>query len=141
MRQDIRLGWEGCPPRIEYLAQPFPGAPHLPLTGSGSTDMPLDKFLGKLEQSLTSRSAARGNRYHQYVWGHHGSDDEADIYELTCWEVCRPDSGVYEAVVILYYSPMNTLATLSKHMPEFVDEYLAEQAQKEALERLVEEVG
>lgn len=131
MRLDIRAGWEGRVPNIQAIAQSYPGSPHLPLTGGCTTRTTLDKFLKELEK------AEAGRHYREYIWGYHGSDDEADIYELTCWDVCRPDHGFYEAMVILYYSPINTLATLKKHMPAFVDENLAEQIQIEALERLV----
>lgn len=135
MQQDIRAGWEGNVPNIHAIAQPYPGAPHMPLTGGCSASTTLDKFLRDLERGEGS------SHYREYIWGYHGSEDEADIYELTCWDVCRPDNGLYEAVVILYYSPINHLATLKKHMPEFVDEYLEEQAQIEALEQLVEEAA
>lgn len=55
-------------------------------------------------------------------------DDEADTYVLKTWQVCRPDDGVYEAVVILYYAALNPYLTLKKHMGEhWAQKYLDKQ--------------
>jgi hypothetical protein len=37
----------------------------------------------------------------------------------------RPESGCYEAIVILYYSPLNPYLTIKKHMgKDLAEEYL-----------------
>lgn len=54
--------------------------------------------------------------YFAHVW--EGDKEEADTYVLNAWQVLHPNDGTYEAIVILYYSPLDEAATLAKWMPE-----------------------
>jgi hypothetical protein len=90
----------------------MPDAPYLPLTGGGTARMSLKAFLQELENDYQNQSG----HFFEYVW--ESDRDEADTYALETWEVCTPESGIYEAIVILYYSPINVYLTLKKHMGE-----------------------
>jgi hypothetical protein len=61
--------------------------------------------------------------YFAYVMESAG--DEADTYTLVEWEVLS-GSNCYEAVVMLYYAPVNPYATLLKYKPAFAEEYRRE---------------
>ncbi|MEM8805561.1 MAG: hypothetical protein AAGF01_06000 [Cyanobacteria bacterium P01_G01_bin.38] len=104
------------------MAQPMPDAPCLPLTGGGTADMSLEDFLKELEADFSHHQGY----YREYVLGHHSSLDEADHYFLESWDVYEPRNNTHEALVVLYYSPVNPLSTLKKHMPDMVDDYLAD---------------
>jgi len=112
LKRSVYSAWDGNPPTIQMIALPMPDAPYLPLTGGGTARMPLKAFLQELESDYKSQ---RGH-FFEYVW--ESDRDEADTYALETWEVCTPESGIYEAIVILYYSPINAYLTLKKHMGE-----------------------
>ncbi|HAG81229.1 MAG TPA: hypothetical protein DCL61_08660 [Cyanobacteria bacterium UBA12227] len=113
--------WEGDPPRILSISHPMPGTPYMPLTGGGTTKIPLERFLKDIERDLKSQIGD----YYAYVWGHYESDDEADIYVLQTWQVCPPNDGTYEAVIILYYAALNPYLTIKKYFGEdSAQEYL-----------------
>jgi len=119
IKRSVYSAWDGNPPSIQMIALPMPDAPYLPLTGGGTARMPLKAFLQELESDYKSQ---RGH-FFEYVWD--SDRDEADTYALETWEVCTPESGIYEAIVILYYSPINVYLTLKKHMGEdAAEEYL-----------------
>lgn len=84
--------------------------------------MPLDRFIKDLQRDM---KAQKGD-YYAYVKNSDG--DEADTYVLKTWQVCRPDDGAYEAVVILYYAALNPYLTIKKHMGEhWAQKYLDKQ--------------
>jgi hypothetical protein len=112
LKRSVYSAWDGNPPSIQMIAMPMPDAPYLPLTGGGTARMSLQSFLKELESDYNSQ---RGY-FFEYVW--ESDRDEADTYALENWEVCTPESGIYEAIVILYYSPINTYLTLRKHFGE-----------------------
>jgi len=122
--------WDARPPRVHAISYPIPGTPHLTLVGGSVTDMSVDKYVKDLEQEVRNQSGA----YFAYVWGCHNSQDEADIYTLQTWQICRPDDGTYEAVVLLYYAAMNPYLTIKKHFGEAeAEEYLARNAAVNAI--------
>lgn len=111
--------WDGNPPNIQYLAVPMPDAPYLPLTGCGMARTRLNTFLEDLERDFANQSG----HYFEYVW--ESEKDEADTYALQSWEVFRPDNAMFEALVVLYYAPINPYLTLQKHLgQDAADEYL-----------------
>jgi hypothetical protein len=125
MRRTAYSAWKGDPPKIEAIAQPMPDAPYLPLTGGGSSDKSVQTFLQVLEHDVQHQTG----RFFEYVWGFHpscdGDGDEADMFVLQDWEVCQPERGYYEAIVILYYYPLNPYLCLQKHFGQAAaDEYL-----------------
>lgn len=140
MKRRIRDAWGGNPPNIRFISSAAPDSLELPLSGNGTGRMPVDRAIKEIERDFENQTGW----FNAWVFDHYKSGDEADTYELQSWDVYYPDAGsgnAYEAVIMLSYAPVNYLATLQKHMPEFIDEYLAELAQLEALERMVEEVG
>ncbi|MEM8806331.1 MAG: hypothetical protein AAGF01_09930 [Cyanobacteria bacterium P01_G01_bin.38] len=82
--------------------------------------MALNDFLKELETDF----AYQQRYYREYVLGYHSSSDRADHYSLESWDIYEPRHSTHEALVVLYYSPVNHLDTLKKHMPEMVDDYL-----------------
>ncbi len=119
-KRSLYSAWGGDPPRLDIIAVPMPDAPYLPLTGGGSARMSLDSFLKDIERDFQNQQG----RFLEYVW--ESDKDEADTYVLQNWDVCRPESGIYEAIIILYYSPMNPYLTIKKHMgQDLADEYLS----------------
>jgi len=130
MNRLLYSAWDGEPPRVHAISYALPGTPHLTLTGGSITNMSLDKYLKDLEQDMRNQSGA----YFAYVWGNYNSEDEADIYTLQTWQVCRPDDGTYEAIVLLYYAAMNPYLTIKKHFGEAdAEEYLARNAAVSAI--------
>lgn len=118
-KRSLYSAWDGNPPNIQLLSTPMPDAPYLPLTGGGTARMSLDALLGDLDRDMRQQTG----RFFEYVW--ESDRDEADTYSLQSWEVCRPDSGVFEAIVVLYYFPINPYLTLGKHMgQDAAEEYL-----------------
>jgi hypothetical protein len=111
MNRLLYSAWDGEPPRVHAISYALPGTPHLTLTGGSITNMPLYKYLNDLERDIHNQSGA----YFAYVWGNYNSEDEADIYTLQTWQVCRPDDGTYlEATdtkplkILLYIYQYNT---------------------------------
>ncbi|AFY36035.1 hypothetical protein [Calothrix sp. PCC 7507] len=111
MNPILYADWDENPIRIQAISHQMPSAPNLPLSGGCTTRMPLERFLKELERDLKNQTG----KYYVRVRGCDDSEDEANIYTLKTWQVCRPDDGTYEAVVILYYAPINTYLTLKKH--------------------------
>lgn len=68
--------------------------------------------------------------------------DDADTYTLTCWEVLS-GSSCYEAVVLLYYQPINAYATVLKYFPDLAEDYRRDRPLEfidlDRLERMMEE--
>lgn len=114
--------WTDGIPNIKFLTEPMPNAVYLLLTGSGvASDMPIERF----ETDLLRDYQEKLGHYHAYVDGHYGSEDEADIYEMVGWEVLT-GSKCANHTVLIYYRPVNELATVKKHMPGMVEDYLEE---------------
>jgi len=125
MNRLIYTAWDGSPPRIQAISFPMPGSPYIPLTGGCTTRIPLDKFLQELERDLKKQTG----HYYAYVWGYSESEDESDIYTLQTWQVCPPDDGTYESIVVLYYAPINPYLTIKKHFGDHsAQEYLTRNA-------------
>ncbi|HLP89354.1 MAG TPA: hypothetical protein VK184_12280 [Nostocaceae cyanobacterium] len=125
MNDLLYSAWEGNPPEVYYIAQPMPNSPNLNLTGGGTAIMSLEHYLLDLESDIKKQKG----HYYAFVSGFYNSQDEADIYTLTTWQVCYPNDGTYEAVVILYYSALNPYLTIRKHYGEEASqEYLARNA-------------
>ncbi|WP_017654795.1 hypothetical protein [Fortiea contorta] len=121
MNLQLYSSWDGDPPRVQAISYPMPGTPYMPLTGGSITKIPLERFLKDLEQDLKNQTGD----YYAYVWGKYESNDEADIYTLQTWQVCPPNDGIYEAIVILYYAALNPYLTLKKYFgDDSAQEYL-----------------
>lgn len=119
-RRSAYSAWDGDPPNVQAISQPMPDAPYLPLTGGSSACMPLESFLKDLERDCANQSG----HYFEYVW--ESEQEEADTYALQDWQVFRPEHGTFEALVVLYYAPINPYLTLQKHFgQDAADEYLA----------------
>ncbi|HLP90357.1 MAG TPA: hypothetical protein VK184_17445 [Nostocaceae cyanobacterium] len=110
MNNTLFSAWDGKPPTILAISQPMPNAPYLPLSGGCTTRMSLENFFKDVECDFQKQQGS----YYAYVFG--GNRDEADTYTLETWEVCHTNSGCYEAIVILYYSPINPYLTIKKHL-------------------------
>lgn len=100
-----------------FLTQELPDSVCLPLTGDGVSNACLEDFLNYLKEDVEKQKG----HFFAYVWGGDRSD-EADTYTLNGWQVLHPNDGTYEAIVILYYSPINERATLAKWMPQFLED-------------------
>lgn len=119
-RRSAYSAWGGDPPNVQAIAQPMPDAPYLPLTGGSSACMSLESFLKGLERDCENQTG----RCFEYVW--ESEKDEADTYALQDWQVFRPEYGMFEALVVLYYAPINPYLTLQKHFGQnAANEYLA----------------
>jgi len=118
----IKNSWSGDPPRIKVMVQPLPNAPYLFLSGGGNADMSLDSYINDLKRDIRNQTG----KYFAYVmksWG--GDKEEADTFVLQTWEVYTSPDSCYEALVILYYAPMDEYLTLKKHKgEEAAQEYL-----------------
>jgi hypothetical protein len=120
-RRSVYSAWDGDPPNVQAISRPMPDAPYLPLTGGCTARMTLKNFLKDLDRDFEGKTG----HYFEYVW--ESEKDEADTYALQDWQVCRPENGTFEALVILYYAPINPYLTLQKHFgQEAADEYLSE---------------
>ncbi|NEZ65273.1 hypothetical protein D0962_21285 [Leptolyngbyaceae cyanobacterium CCMR0082] len=120
--QKLTSAWSDGVPTIQYFSVVMPGAIYLNLTGSGvASDMPIERF----ETDLLRDYQEKLGHYHAYVDGHYGSEDDADIYEMVGWEVLT-GSKCADNTVLIYYQEVNGLATIKKHMPEMVEDYLEE---------------
>jgi hypothetical protein len=70
-------------------------------------------------------------KYFAYVMGSDG--DEADTFTLETWEVYTSPESCYEALVILYYAPVNEYLCLKKHKSsDAVQRYLDKIKAREA---------
>jgi hypothetical protein len=126
MNSIICGAWDFTPPNILAISHPMADTPHLPLSGGFTTGMSLDEYLKDLAKDIRNQ---RGD-FFAYVKNSDG--DEADTYTLKTWQVCHPDDGTYEAVVILYYAAVNPYLTIKKHMgEELAQQYLDKIAQRE----------
>lgn len=136
MRRSANDAWSGSAPRIQAYATPMPDAPYLPLTGGCTTSMDLEEFLAELCRCLETQAEPH---YIAYVWD--SEREEADTYVLQDWEICRPESGAFEAVVILYYAPINTYLTIKKHMgDDMAEEYLEDIHQRDRVVEYCEQL-
>ncbi|HLO85993.1 MAG TPA: hypothetical protein VK203_13435 [Nostocaceae cyanobacterium] len=123
MNPTVYSAWGGDPPRIYAISKPLPNAPHLPLSGGAIANMSLDNFLSDLKRDMEKQKG----KYYAYVM--ESDKDEADTYILQTWEVYTSPESCYEALVILYYAPLNPYLTYKKHYGEhYAQEYLDELA-------------
>lgn len=112
----LREAWDNNPPPILYLAMPFPNAPDLPLSGSGTARMSIESFLQDLQQDCNHQEG------HYFAYVFNSNREEPDTYRLTEWEVVG-GTKCHEAVVLLYYSPVSPYQTVLKYMPDLAEEY------------------
>ncbi|MEM9804659.1 MAG: hypothetical protein AAF959_05220 [Cyanobacteria bacterium P01_D01_bin.56] len=120
--QKLTSTWSDDVPTIQFLSMVMPGAVYLSLNGSGvASDMPIERF----EVDLLRDYQEKLGHYHAYVDGFHDSEDEADIYEMVGWEVLT-GSKCANHTVLIYYQPVNEVATIKKHMPEMLEDYFEE---------------
>jgi hypothetical protein len=112
MNQFIYKDWDEDPPTLLGISQPMASAPNLYLSGSFTARMSLQSYLDDLKRDIENQ---KGD-YFAYVMN--GSREEADTYYLVTWQVCIPEDGTYEAVIIKYYAPINHYLTLKKHFGE-----------------------
>ncbi len=115
----VSQAWEGDPPQVELHCCVMPDTPFHHLTGGGTAR----QSVGATIELLRRDAANQTGRYYEYVWGFHPEDsssfeEQADTYVLQDWVVCDPRSGPYEAIVILYYSPLNQAAMEARHFPD-----------------------
>lgn len=97
--------------------------------------MSLDSYIRDLKSDFHRQCG----EYFAYVWGCYESGDEADMYTLQTWQVCPPNDGTYEAVVVLYYAPANPYLTIRRHFGEdSAQEYLSRNA---AIVAIAEVIG
>jgi hypothetical protein len=137
MNQIVKDSWSGDPPRIKVIVQPLPSAPFVYLSGGGSADMSLDSYINDLKRDIRNQT---GNYFAYVVKSNGGSREEADTFTLQTWEVYTSSDSCYEALVILYYAPINEYLCLKKHKGEAVaQEYLDKiQAREVAIAALAE---
>jgi hypothetical protein len=112
MNQTLKDSWDGEPPRIKAISQVLPNAPHLWLSGGGCADTSLSNFIENLERDIKNQTG----RFFAYVMNSDG--DEADTFSLQTWEVYTSPDSCYEALVILYYAPINEYLCLKKYKGE-----------------------
>ncbi|WP_017654839.1 hypothetical protein [Fortiea contorta] len=129
--------WTDEPPNIKFISQTMPSSPCLSLNGSGHARMSLDNFIRDLNRDVEKQQG----HYFVRVLGHGRSNDEADIYTLQTWQICLPEDGTYEAVILLYYAPINQYLTLKKHFgQEDAQKYLDKIAARNAVVNALAEV-
>lgn len=122
MNQVIYSSWDCNPPNIFAISQCLADAPRLPLSGGCTTRMSLERFIKDLERDVEKQKG----QYYAYVM--EADRDEADTYTLKTWEVYTSPDSCYEALVILYYAPLNPYLTIKKHMGEhWAQKYLDKQ--------------
>jgi hypothetical protein len=111
----IRDCWGGEPPKIRFISQALPNATCLPLSRSGCSNASLGDFLESLKRDRDRQSG----KFFAYVKSKSGGcQEEADTYSLKSWEVYTSPESCYEALVILYYAPINEYLTIKKHLGE-----------------------
>lgn len=122
MNRLVYQAWECNPPRIHAISQAMPDSPPLHLSGGCMARMSLERFVNDLEEDTEKQKG----QYYAYVM--EADRDEADTYILKTWEIYTSPDSCYEALVILYYAPLNPYLTYKKHMGEqWAQEYLDEQ--------------
>ncbi len=127
MNPIVRDSWKGDPPRLYIIAEPLPDAPHVRLSGGGVADMSLDEYLNTLQKNFDNQSG----KYFAYVKG--GCREEADTFTLQTWDVYTSPTSCYEALIHLYYAPVNEYLCLKKHLGEkWAQKYLDEVEKREA---------
>ncbi|HBL14238.1 MAG TPA: hypothetical protein DD379_23190 [Cyanobacteria bacterium UBA11162] len=123
MNRTVFSSWGYKPPNIYAISMPLPDAPRLPLSGGAIANMSLDSFIKNLETDVKKQKG------HYYAYVMEADRDEADTYTLQTWEVYTSPESCYEALVVLYYAPINPYLTYKKHMGEhWAQEYLDELA-------------
>lgn len=121
MNPIIRDSWSSGPPRLYIIAEPMPNAPLVWLSGGGMANMSLDEYLKDLQKYFDNKTG----KYFAYVIG--GCGEEADTFILRTWDVYTSPTSCYEALIHLYYSPVNEYLCLKKHLGEkWAQEYLDE---------------
>jgi hypothetical protein len=119
MNQIVKDAWNNDPPRIKVITQPLPNAPYVSLSGGGCANKSLDSFIKDLERDIKNESGK------QFVYVRNSNGDEADTFSLQTWEIYTSPDSCYEALVILYYAPINEYLCLKKHKGEkAAQEYL-----------------
>ncbi|MFH7024682.1 MAG: hypothetical protein ACHBN1_04590 [Heteroscytonema crispum UTEX LB 1556] len=97
----------------------MPDAPHVWVAGGGMSNKPLEDYLKDLQKDFD----AQAGKYFAYVMG--GCKEEADTFTLQTWDVYTSPTSCYEALIILYYAPVNEYLCLKKHLGErWAQEYL-----------------
>lgn len=122
MNKTVLSSWGFKPPNVYAISAPLPDAPRLPLSGGAIANMSLDSFIKDLERDMEKQKG----RYYAYVM--EADRDEADTYILKTWEIYTSPDSCYEALVILYYAPLDPYLTIKKHMGEhWAQKYLDKQ--------------
>jgi hypothetical protein len=122
MNEIVRNAWSSEPPRIKAITQPLPNAPFVYLSGGGCADMSLENYINDLKRDIRNQT---GKYFAYVVKSNGGNREEADTFILQTWEVYTSVESCYEALVILYYAPMNEYLTLKKYQgEEAAQEYL-----------------
>jgi len=110
MNPILKSAWDGEPPRLYIIAKPMPDAPHVWIAGGGMANMSLHEYLSDLQKDFDNQTG----EYFAYVMG--GCKEEADTFTLQTWDVYTSPTSCYEAMIILYYSPVNEYLCLKKHL-------------------------
>lgn len=122
----IKNAWSSGPPRLYIIAEPMPNAPHVWVTGGGMANMSLDEYLKNLQKDFDNQTG----KYFAYVMG--GCKEEADTFTLQTWDVYTSPTSCYEALIHLYYAPVNEYLCLKKHLGEkWAQKYLIEVEKRE----------
>lgn len=126
MNQAIKNAWTN-PPRLYIVAQPMPNAPNLSITGSGTSTASLDNYLKDLQKDFDNQKG----KY--FAYAKKGCKEEADTFYLITWETYTSPESCYEALIMLYYAPINEYLCLKKHFSEeWAQKYLDEISAREA---------
>lgn len=127
MNAVIKEAWSGDPPRLYIIAEPMPNAPFVRLSGQGMANMSLGEYLKDLQRDFDNQSG----KFFAYVKG--GCKEEADTFTLQTWDVYTSPTSCYEALIHLYYAPVNEYLCLKKHLGEkWAQKYLDEIEKREA---------
>jgi hypothetical protein len=122
MNPIVKASWSRTPPNIYAISEPLPNAPHVSLSGGGTARMSLEDYLKALKKDLDNQTG----KYFAYVMGSKDKE-EADTFILQTWDVYTSPTSCYEALIHLYYAPINEYLCLKKHMGEYwAQKYLDE---------------
>lgn len=127
MNPIVRDAWSSGPPRLYIIAEPMPNAPFVRLSGQGTANMSVENYLEDLKRDISNQSG----KYLAYVKG--GCKEEADTFTLQTWDVYTSPTSCYEALIHLYYAPINEYLCLKKHFgDDWAQKYLDKIAKQEA---------
>jgi hypothetical protein len=99
----------------------LPNAPHVTLSGGGCSNASIEDYLKDLQRDFENQTG----QYFAYVMK--GNKEEADTFILQTWDVYTSPTSCYEALVHLYYAPVNEYLCLKKHLGEYwAQKYLDE---------------